>query len=192
MFEQENWKEIEGTNGIYHVSDLGRIASKRKGVLKILRQVPNPKGYLYYTQCMNGKPTKKSVARAVAKAFPEICGEWFDGCEVDHISTLKEDNRAVNLRVVNHKTNCRNPLTLALRRNYKSDEEWEEYQQERKKYFKKKYYEKHKDYYKNYQKEYQKRPYVKEKMREYNQRPEVKAKRREIAIRYYYEQKKVG
>ena len=39
--------------------------------------------------------------RLVAKAFPEICGEWFDGCEVHHVNENPEDDRAENLRVIN-------------------------------------------------------------------------------------------
>ena len=174
MFENEIWKEIENSNGKYWVSDLGNVARKRGDTFKLLKPMPNPKGYCYFTFCDNGKHTKKSISRAVAKAFPEICGEWFDGCEVDHINTLKEDNRAVNLRVVSHKTNCQNPLTLALRRDYKSDEERAELKKQRKR----EHYQRCKEYYKEYQKEYQKRPYVKEKLKAYYKK--------------YYEQKKVG
>lgn len=36
----------------------------------------------------------------VAKAFPEICGEWFEGCHVHHIGRNPKDDRAVNLRVM--------------------------------------------------------------------------------------------
>lgn len=38
--------------------------------------------------------------RLVAKAFPEICGEWFDGCEVHHKDRNKENDSASNLLVV--------------------------------------------------------------------------------------------
>ena len=52
------------------------------------------------------------VSRLVAKAYPEICGEWFEGCEVDHINGIRDDNRAVNLKVCTHLDNIRNPLTI--------------------------------------------------------------------------------
>ena len=52
------------------------------------------------------------VARLVAKAYPEICGEWFEGCEVDHVNGIRDDNRAVNLKICTHRQNTNNPLTL--------------------------------------------------------------------------------
>ena len=36
----------------------------------------------------------------IAKAFPEICGYWFDGCVVHHKNHNKNDNRAVNLQIL--------------------------------------------------------------------------------------------
>ena len=39
----------------------------------------------------------------VAKAFPEICGEWFEGCVVHHINRVKNDNCAWNLVILSTK-----------------------------------------------------------------------------------------
>lgn len=38
--------------------------------------------------------------RLVARAFPEICGEWFEGCEIHHLDENPDNNRADNLRVL--------------------------------------------------------------------------------------------
>lgn len=38
----------------------------------------------------------------VAKAFPEICGEWFEGCEVHHKDGNSLNNEASNLIVCTH------------------------------------------------------------------------------------------
>lgn len=36
----------------------------------------------------------------VAKCFPEVCGEWFDGCCVHHIDHNRSNNIATNLQVM--------------------------------------------------------------------------------------------
>ena len=56
--------------------------------------------------------TKKMyVHRLVALAFPEICGEYEDDLEVDHLNTIRDDNRAENLRWVTRSQNRNNPIS---------------------------------------------------------------------------------
>lgn len=38
--------------------------------------------------------------KLMAIAFPDICGEWFDGCEVHHIDGNQENDAATNLKVM--------------------------------------------------------------------------------------------
>lgn len=87
----EVWKQIEDYPD-YYVSNLGRLYSVRRNriidghIWKNRKQVTlNRKCYILH--------------RIVAKAFPEICGEWFDGCEVHHLDKNPENNRADNLKV---------------------------------------------------------------------------------------------
>lgn len=61
--------------------------------------------------CKDGVVTRVKVSHLVARAFPEICGEWFEGCEVDHIDTNRLNNNAYNLRVTDRKGNMANPIT---------------------------------------------------------------------------------
>lgn len=61
--------------------------------------------------CKDGKVSRVKISHLVAKAFPEICGEWFDGCEVDHVDTNRLNNNAYNLRVTDRTGNMGNPLT---------------------------------------------------------------------------------
>lgn len=106
-------------NGYYIVNDIGVVSSldrvdcagrHLKG--KILKQIVAPNGYVQVALSINGKPRTARVHEIVARAFPEICGEWFDGCEVDHIDADKTNNIATNLRVVTHTMNMRNPNTI--------------------------------------------------------------------------------
>lgn len=66
---------------------------------------------------INGK--SPLLSRIVAQAFPEICGEWFEGCQVDHISGNKDDNSVYNLRVCTQTENQNNRNTLVNRKNSK-------------------------------------------------------------------------
>lgn len=59
----------------------------------------------------NGVRRRIKVSHCVAMAFPEICGELFDGCEVDHIDTNRLNNNAYNLRVTDKTGNMNNPTT---------------------------------------------------------------------------------
>lgn len=52
------------------------------------RETIQIKGKCYYTN------------RIIAKAFPEICGEWFDGCQVHHKDRNPSNNMADNLEVI--------------------------------------------------------------------------------------------
>lgn len=63
-------------------------------------------GYMYVTVC--GKQIL--MHRFVWEAFN---GEIPDGMEIDHINTIRSDNRLENMRLVTSKENKHNPITLA-------------------------------------------------------------------------------
>lgn len=113
---KEIWKPILGYEGLYEVSNKGNVRSmdyRHTKTIHILKQ--NKSIYIRVYLCKNGKGKLLSVHRLVARAFPEICGEWFDGCEVDHIDTNKHNNIATNLKVCTKKENNNNPNTLVNR-----------------------------------------------------------------------------
>ena len=67
----EIWKDIDGYEGLYQVSNLGRIKSlnyKRTGRTKLLKLVKS-NGYLDIILYNNGKYKHYLVHRLVAKAF---------------------------------------------------------------------------------------------------------------------------
>lgn len=108
------WKDVKGFEGKYQVNDEEQIRSldrKVEGVDgrvifhkgRILKHKDNGHGYETVTL---GHSDYKYVHRIVAFAFPEICGEWFEGAEIDHIDGDTHNNKPQNLRWVTPKENC--------------------------------------------------------------------------------------
>lgn len=94
------WQKIDGFER-YSVSDSGDVRNDETG--RILKPVKNACGY--YKVSLNG--VQVDVQILVAKAFPEICGEWYEGCQVNHLSEDKSDNSARNLSIVSPSENCK-------------------------------------------------------------------------------------
>lgn len=120
----EIWRPIKEYEGLYEVSNLGRVRSldrfvrHPKGGLKLckgkIKQLPPPHkntGYILASLYKNGRGLTTSVHRLVAFAFPEICGKYFDGAVVDHLDTVRHNNRAENLRWCTTSENHLNPIT---------------------------------------------------------------------------------
>lgn len=120
----EIFRSIKNYEGLYEVSNLGNVKSVERNYEGGYGAVCHAGGKLLKLQfnkkrqnrvqvilCKDGKPKTYFVSILVAKAFPEICGEWFEGCEIDHIDTDVTNNVATNLRCVTRSENMRNPLT---------------------------------------------------------------------------------
>lgn len=93
----EIWRPVAGYEGLYEVSDKGRVKSlnfRWTGQEKVMK--PWLSG-LYLRVDLCGK--KKLVHCLVAKAFPEICGEMFEGCVINHKDENPLNNVASNLEV---------------------------------------------------------------------------------------------
>ena len=103
----EIWRKIENTN--LYISNTGKVYSTAKK--RILKSSIDKNGYLTITYKISSKIKTSFVHQLVAKAFPEICGEWFDGCVIDHRNTVITDNNAFNLKICTQKENNNNPLT---------------------------------------------------------------------------------
>ena len=124
---KEIWKDIKGYEGIYQVSNLGRVRSLDRidsnnhplnGV--ILKPYISNSGYLLVGLYKQQKRDRKLLHRLVAETFlpnPE------NKPEIDHINTIKTDNTVflnedgsvnyekTNLRWVTKKENINNPRT---------------------------------------------------------------------------------
>lgn len=107
----EIWKrlDIKGFES-YLISSYGRIKSLKLGKEKILKQSLTTEGYPYVCLTKNGGGQEKhKIHRLVAKMFIENVE---NKPYVDHINTIRTDNRVENLRWVTPKENNLNPLTM--------------------------------------------------------------------------------
>lgn len=106
---KEYWRNIKDYEGLYQVSNHGRVKSLKYGKEKILKAGKNKKGYLYVVLCKYGVKKTFRVHRLVAEAF--IPNPENKPC-IDHINTDRTDNRADNLRWCTQKDNCNNEASL--------------------------------------------------------------------------------
>lgn len=109
---EEIWKDILGYEGIYQVSSLGNVKSlnyNKTGQERLLVQEVGHHGYrrvVLFNKQKGIKHKRYFVHRLVVWAFPEICGEWFEGAVVNHKNEITSDNSAENLEVCDQSYNC--------------------------------------------------------------------------------------
>lgn len=98
----ERWEDIKDFEGLYQVSNLGRVWSVRRKI--IVAQATHLNGYKHLTLHKDGKRYNKDVHRLVAEAFcynpdPTI------KTQVNHKDEDKTNNNAENLEWVTPKEN---------------------------------------------------------------------------------------
>lgn len=91
----EQWRDIDGYDGMYQVSDLGRVRSKKYGYWRVLKPRKSGCGYLSVTLSENGQLRYFLVHRIVAQTF--IKNDNIFNNEVNHKDENKENNRVDNL-----------------------------------------------------------------------------------------------
>lgn len=122
---EEIWKDIKDYEGLYQVSNLGRVRSlPRKGTYKdihILKLGKNHKGYLQVKLSKDSVLKCKSIHRLVAEVFipnPD------NKPQVNHKDTNKENNCVNNLEWVTNLENMQHSWKMGLRNNiYKKGKE---------------------------------------------------------------------
>jgi len=112
---REVFKDITGYEGLYQVSNLGRVKSLDKTIPhlsgfrtvkgRILKPGTDGHGYYNVTLRKNKKQKTPKVHKLVAIAFHSHKPNG-NKLVVDHINEIKTDNRAENLRIVTHRFNC--------------------------------------------------------------------------------------
>ena len=100
---EEIWKPVVGYEGIYEVSNFGRVLSIRKNMIMKLHDNNTGKGYKYIWGHKDGNREKLYVHIIVAQTFlpnPDNLPE------VNHIDENPSNNRVDNLEWCTHKYNC--------------------------------------------------------------------------------------
>ena len=92
----EVWKDIKGYEGLYHISNLGRVKTVRKNYIKKLYERPD--GYTQVCLCKKGKVTTRRIHILVAKAF---IPNPLNLPEVNHKDENKTNNCVDNLEWCN-------------------------------------------------------------------------------------------
>lgn len=110
--EQEIWKDIKGYEGLYQVSNLGRVKSLernikgRRGITrikeKILNLVQDKDGYFIVTLCNNGKQKTCKVHRLVGETFIKNPNNF---PQINHKDENKQNNKVSNLEFCTQKYN---------------------------------------------------------------------------------------
>lgn len=106
----EEWKVIEDAADI-EVSNKGRIRTTdyRGTGTKNLLKTWDCNGYIYTNYINNeGSITKTPLHRLIAQAFIPNFG---NKPEIDHINTIRNDNRVENLRWTTREENFNNPIS---------------------------------------------------------------------------------
>ena len=103
---EEIWKDIDGYEGLYQVSNFGRIKSLERTVWdsargyyrtvheRILKTIKDRNGYLVVNLNKDGRKKQHKVHRLVGQAF---CENPMGYNEINHIDEDKANNRADNL-----------------------------------------------------------------------------------------------
>lgn len=113
LFPREQWKDIEGYEGKYQVSSVGRVRSlnyRGNGEVRVLKLKKGKKGYLRVILCKDREIKTYLVHRLVAEAFVENPDTENKKC-VDHIDTDRMNNFYKNLRWCTQRENCNNELS---------------------------------------------------------------------------------
>ena len=103
----EIFKSIKGYEDAYKVSNMGRLFICRTGSIASLKQ--NKNGYVQVRLSKNANVERYYIHRLVLETF---VGNPENKPQVDHINTIRDDNRLDNLRWVTVSENLNNELSI--------------------------------------------------------------------------------
>ena len=111
----KEWRDVEGYEGLYLVSSLGRVkgCGRWSDVPdRLMKLQKHPLGYMFVGLSKGGKVKRFSGHRLVAKAF--VSGETDYRNEVNHLNGLKGDNSSANLAWCSRKENQQHSVDNGL------------------------------------------------------------------------------
>lgn len=103
----EVWKDIKDYQGVYQVSNLGRVKSlnyNRTNKEKILIGDKSKRGYKRFCLSKNGKNIRFLIHRLVYETFSGVIPQ---GYQIDHINNDPTDNRLQNLQLLTASENTK-------------------------------------------------------------------------------------
>lgn len=105
----EEFRDIKGYEGLYQVSNLGRVKSlSRKGSVseRILKVSTDSQGYKRVKLSKEGIVKCYGVHQLLAIAFLGHEPNSYEGLIVDHIDNNPLNNNLENLQLISHRENC--------------------------------------------------------------------------------------
>jgi len=109
---KEEWRNIGGYEGLYQVSDIGRVRSVASGNIKALAK--NSTGYYRADLWKDNAGRKVFIHRMVYAAFH---GDIKKGLIINHKNGSPLDNRASNLEMCTHLENSQHAWRTGLTDN---------------------------------------------------------------------------
>lgn len=108
VIENEVWKDVPNSNGLYQCSTYGRVKSRyllNKNMNPLKSQKPDKDGYYRVSTQFNDYKRKYPVHQLVAMTFLNHTPNGMRGLVVNHINGIKTDNRLSNLELVTNRYN---------------------------------------------------------------------------------------
>ena len=114
MAINEIWRDVVGYEGLYQVSNLGRVKSLPRTTTKgktLKIQVNSINKYCYVCLCRDNKKSQKRVHILVANAF---LGDNPNKLQVNHIDGDKTNNTTTNLEYCTQSENMKHAYLMGL------------------------------------------------------------------------------